>query len=137
MRYIFSLTVLVLNCFPGNAHINGVILDSITKIPVGFSTITYQGQMRGAITNGEGQFVLEGNGSSVDTMLISHLGIAPGFSRVVEQKDTIQARGLTKTLCLLCDALCNVWGHRFTRRNHRVPQRKIKPAGAYSGYLPI
>ncbi|MGQ1947725.1 carboxypeptidase-like regulatory domain-containing protein [Geofilum sp. OHC36d9] len=72
MKQLFFLLVLVFNCLLGVSQTRGVIVDSVSRNPVEFATITYQGQMRGTITNENGQFVLDGTYNQ-DTLLISHL----------------------------------------------------------------
>lgn len=76
-KYILFFLGLLFSFSTSYSQINGIILDSISKNPVEFATIAYQGQMRGTITNAKGQFVLDEKDISGDTILISHLNYEP------------------------------------------------------------
>ncbi|MDE6172606.1 MAG: carboxypeptidase-like regulatory domain-containing protein, partial [Bacteroides sp.] len=59
-RYIKFITLLfILIASNASAQIKGVVTDSLTNEPLMYITVQYEGKGVGAITNGEGEYVVE------------------------------------------------------------------------------
>jgi hypothetical protein len=75
----FKLTLLasclVLSLFANNKPISGVILDAESKEPLAFVNIVVEGQSKGTVSNSEGQFVLDLEGVSANSLVsFSYVG---------------------------------------------------------------
>lgn len=77
MNYQLLVILLITLHIQSKAQIQGVVLDAHDHTPVGYTTISFEGFMQGAISNEEGHFVLPQMKDQGKAYIFSHINYQP------------------------------------------------------------
>ncbi len=114
---LFFFALFLAACVPGaSAQIRGVVTDSLTKEPLLYVTVQYEGKGVGAITNGKGEYTVETR-RGWDELTFSAIGYVTKRIKLKPGQKVLNVQLATDDI-MLAEVVVKPKKERYSRKNN-------------------